>query len=110
MIWGTCSPARLEADRDGLLWTAVRHGGPTGYRRPSGGIMACGGGWMQIGNGASGQRQAVAHGALGELRDAVQVELLHQVVAMGFDGLVGDVQGGGDLWGAVTLGHQLQHL
>ncbi len=62
------------------------------------------GGW------ASGGGEAFADGVLGEFGDAVDMELKHQVAAMGFDGFDADVEVAGDFLGGFAIGNELEML
>ena len=56
------------------------------------------------------RRQPLADGVLGQLGHAVEVELFHDLAAVGFDGLDAHVQARRDLLGRLAFGHELQHL
>src|SRR5205823_6158070 len=51
-------------------------------------------------------RQPLADGVLGQLGHAVQVELFHDLPAVGLDRLDADVEQGGHLLGGLPLGHE----
>src|SRR5215212_6634613 len=65
----------------------------------TGGVSARGG-W-------SGGGQTFADGVASELGDVVEVELVHDVLAVGVDRLGADEQDGGDFLGAFALGDEL---
>lgn len=51
-----------------------------------------------------------ANGVLGQFRDTVKIELFHDAMALGLDGLETHPEGKGDLFCAFAGGNQLQHL
>ena len=53
---------------------------------------------------------ARANGVAGESGDSVDVELLHEMLAMSFDGFHADAELRRDLFGGFTLGNQLEHF
>src|SRR5687768_16102979 len=57
-----------------------------------------------------GRGKALVHGELGQAGDAVDLELVHDLGAVGLDGLDAHVQPRGDLLGGLALGHELEHL
>jgi hypothetical protein len=51
--------------------------------------------------------EAFADGILGQLRHTLEVELIHDLLSAGFDGLHSDTEGKDYFLGALTLGNQL---
>ena len=54
--------------------------------------------------------QTVADGEAHQVGQVVDAQLLHDVAAIGFDGLGGEVEDGGHLGAGLALHHQLQDL
>ena len=63
-----------------------------------------------FGNDSGSRDHALAHGVEDQFRNAVEVELLQEIAAVGFDGVHAETEGLGDVFVALTFGDELKHL
>src|ERR1039458_7495406 len=86
----SCGPICIDAGVGRVFVTGSRYSGA--------------GDWVWLGN------DALADGVENQLGDSAQVQLLHDVGAVGFDGIDAEIEQGGDFLARLALGDELQDL